>query len=437
MIRKHTRTPGGRTLLGAAAAIGSFLVATTATAQERFWVDAAASAPVALNAPYTSDYGQGFSGALGGYGSLAPKLSLGGRIGAGFLDDDDNVHPATGKLTFGTLSAALRIRPLGTRNSAERSTGLWLEAAGGGALLEDQVRPAIEPGLGYNFSTDYVGIGPFGRYTQIIETEDQFGGKDARLVMVGLELTLLDRHDRVMRGLEQPMMDRHRQAELEMDRREVIAERERMRQRDAELQKERAALDARRQELEQREEAARRDEAERREAIQRVAGEEPGALVLDERLFFEYNSAELRAEGKRKLDAIADDFKRNRPTWQVIRVQGNADQRGSEQYNLRLSGRRAMAARNYLVSRGIPTDSIKAEAYGKDWPRVEGASSESEFQENRNVAFVIVLGNKETKEVSEVKPPAKQLEEQRRVPVSGKEEGQRVLTPGREEEKTK
>ena len=260
----------------------------------------------------------------------------------------------------------MRIRPFGRSSSPERSTGLWLDLAGGGALLDGSVRGQIEPGIGYNFASEYVGIGPFGRYTQIIETGDKFGGNDARFVMVGLEMTFLD-------GRPTPMMPTA--APIATDTRQLEQELAAAKQREEAMRIEQQRLEAEKQRL-----AAAPVPAEPEQ-------------VLDAQLFFDYNSAILRAEGKEKLRLIAGNYLEKRDQWQVIRIQGNADDRGPDAYNLRLSADRATAARLYLVSLGVPDEALRAEAYGEKWPRVPDADNDPQFQQNRNVAFVIVLGD--------------------------------------------
>ena len=54
-------------------------------------------------------------------------------------------------------------------------------------------------------------------------------------------------------------------------------------------------------------------------------------------------------------------------TW-VVTIEGHSDERGTAEYNLALGERRALAARNYLVSLGIPADRLRTVSYGKEFP---------------------------------------------------------------------
>ena len=62
------------------------------------------------------------------------------------------------------------------------------------------------------------------------------------------------------------------------------------------------------------------------------------------------------ADGQQVLQANAAVMKKY-PTWQVT-IEGHCDERGTAEYNLALGERRALAAKNYLVSLGIPADKV-------------------------------------------------------------------------------
>jgi len=81
-------------------------------------------------------------------------------------------------------------------------------------------------------------------------------------------------------------------------------------------------------------------------------------------IFFDYDSADLRPDSQQTLTADATLFKAHPSA--AISVEGNCDQRGSEEYNLGLGQRRANAARDFLVNLGTPANSITTISYGKD-----------------------------------------------------------------------
>jgi peptidoglycan-associated lipoprotein len=75
-----------------------------------------------------------------------------------------------------------------------------------------------------------------------------------------------------------------------------------------------------------------------------------------------------------------------------IMVAGNADERGTEVYNLALGLRRADAARDYLVAQGVAPLRITVKSYGKDCPVAPG-HDEAAWGQNRN-AITSVVGFK-------------------------------------------
>ena len=103
-------------------------------------------------------------------------------------------------------------------------------------------------------------------------------------------------------------------------------------------------------------------------------------------VFFEYDSSELSADATTSLNENAVVLKRF-STWTVT-VEGHCDERGTAEYNLALGERRAMAARTYLVSLGIPADRLRTVSYGKEFPFDPGRD-EGAFSKNRRAHFVI------------------------------------------------
>jgi peptidoglycan-associated lipoprotein len=103
-------------------------------------------------------------------------------------------------------------------------------------------------------------------------------------------------------------------------------------------------------------------------------------------LFFELDSAEVSGPGQQVLQTNASVLKKY-PGMQVT-VEGHCDERGTAEYNLALGERRALAAKNYLVSLGIPADRIKTVSYGKEFPFDPG-HDDGAWQKNRRAHFVI------------------------------------------------
>ena len=103
-------------------------------------------------------------------------------------------------------------------------------------------------------------------------------------------------------------------------------------------------------------------------------------------LFFELDSSEVSADGQRVLQENAATMKKY-ATWSVT-IEGHCDERGTAEYNLALGERRALAAKTYLVSLGIPADKVKTVSYGKEFPFDPG-HDDGAWSKNRRAHFVI------------------------------------------------
>jgi peptidoglycan-associated lipoprotein len=103
-------------------------------------------------------------------------------------------------------------------------------------------------------------------------------------------------------------------------------------------------------------------------------------------VFFELDSAELSSLGQATLQENASVLKKY-AAWQIT-IEGHADERGSAEYNLALGERRALAARDYLVSLGIPATRVRTVSYGKEFPFDPGRTEEA-YAKNRRAHFVI------------------------------------------------
>jgi len=103
-------------------------------------------------------------------------------------------------------------------------------------------------------------------------------------------------------------------------------------------------------------------------------------------VFFDLDSADVGAEGQRVLQENAEMMRSN-PRWQVT-IEGHCDERGTAEYNLALGERRALAARTYLVSLGIPAERVRTVSYGKEFPFEQG-HDEAAWSKNRRAHFVI------------------------------------------------
>ena len=75
----------------------------------------------------------------------------------------------------------------------------------------------------------------------------------------------------------------------------------------------------------------------------------------------------------------------------TVTIEGHADEQGTREYNLALGARRANAAREYLISRGIAASRLRVVSYGKERP-IEVCSSEACYAKNRRAVTVLAVG---------------------------------------------
>lgn len=113
------------------------------------------------------------------------------------------------------------------------------------------------------------------------------------------------------------------------------------------------------------------------------------AINIGDRVYFDYDMYAIRSDAAPLLDAQAGWLKRY-PAVQV-RIEGNADERGTQEYNLALGARRANAVREYLISHGVDAGRITTVSFGKEKPIDTGVGEQAEAH-NRNGHTAIVSG---------------------------------------------
>jgi peptidoglycan-associated lipoprotein len=115
------------------------------------------------------------------------------------------------------------------------------------------------------------------------------------------------------------------------------------------------------------------------------------ATNVGDRVFFESDSTELNSTAQATLDKQANWL--TQYSRYSFTVEGHADERGTREYNFALGARRAEAAKNYLVARGIPASRIRTISYGKERP-VAVCNDISCWSQNRRA--VTVLGGNQS-----------------------------------------
>jgi peptidoglycan-associated lipoprotein len=107
------------------------------------------------------------------------------------------------------------------------------------------------------------------------------------------------------------------------------------------------------------------------------------------KLYFDFDRSELRDDQRATLDSKLPILRANSGV--RIRIEGNADERGSDEYNQALGMRRAQTARKYLIDNGIDASRIDISSNGEERPVCQ-EHSEACWQQNRRDEFVIVAG---------------------------------------------
>ncbi|MDR1777555.1 MAG: peptidoglycan-associated lipoprotein Pal [Desulfovibrio sp.] len=109
--------------------------------------------------------------------------------------------------------------------------------------------------------------------------------------------------------------------------------------------------------------------------------------ITDARVYFAFDKFDIKSEYKDMLKNKADLMKRYSTI--RVRIEGNCDERGTQEYNLALGERRARAAYEYLVTLGVNPGQLEMISYGKENPAVQG-KGESAWSKNRRDDFRVV-----------------------------------------------
>jgi peptidoglycan-associated lipoprotein len=111
--------------------------------------------------------------------------------------------------------------------------------------------------------------------------------------------------------------------------------------------------------------------------------------ALTAMVFFDYDQSTIRDDSKTVLDQKIV-LLRNNPGV-ALRIEGHADERGSVEYNLALSLRRANAIKDYLTNFGLDGSRFEVAAMGEERP-LESGTSEAAYARNRRGEFYITRG---------------------------------------------
>lgn len=119
------------------------------------------------------------------------------------------------------------------------------------------------------------------------------------------------------------------------------------------------------------------------EPIGIMEGRTSGPMVP---LYFDFDSSAIRQDQTVRMDGNAD-FLKSKPV--SIRIEGNCDPRGTQEYNMALGERRALSAQKYLADKGVAKENMTTISYGAEQLLLQG-HDELSWAQNRRVDFVIV-----------------------------------------------
>jgi peptidoglycan-associated lipoprotein len=137
------------------------------------------------------------------------------------------------------------------------------------------------------------------------------------------------------------------------------------------------------EEIRAREEEERRRRIAESQLAARPTTPPAGALVMDT-VYFDFDEATLTETAKDTLVRNAEWLRSNANA--RVQLEGNADERGTPEYNLALGERRAAAVRSYLTSLGIDGTRLVVISYGEERPADSG-HGEDAWAKNRRVDF--------------------------------------------------
>jgi len=128
-----------------------------------------------------------------------------------------------------------------------------------------------------------------------------------------------------------------------------------------------------------------------RDAANRAKGTQAGDQeAISTPVYFQFDRSDITDDGIRSLDQKVDALQRN-PSVRV-RIEGNADDSGSDEYNLALSQKRAAIVTRYLTDRGIDASRLKVVAFGEERPACTTSRDEDCRSKNRRDEFVVLSG---------------------------------------------
>jgi peptidoglycan-associated lipoprotein len=112
-----------------------------------------------------------------------------------------------------------------------------------------------------------------------------------------------------------------------------------------------------------------------------------GVVIVIDNVYYDYDDYAIRPDAEIALNTVVDFLQKNPEI--NVELSSHTDERGSATYNRTLSQKRAQAAVDYIVSKGIESERIVAKGHGEDKPLIKNAKTEEEHQINRRTEIEI------------------------------------------------
>jgi outer membrane protein OmpA-like peptidoglycan-associated protein len=340
---------------------GGLILVVPCDALADTWLVAEAPAALAVSDAQDGVFRPGAMPAVGIYADNQ-RFALGLRMRAGVLRNG----PAPGRNLEDPGVGGLTTAGLAFRVSAYSG---WAELVVGGGVTGRDLVPAIEAGVGWSFAAGSLDVGPSIRYVRVVSRDSMDAFGTAELALVGIDVRF---------GKQRATRPIGRVASARVG---VVEPPLVLRDKDRAIDLDASCID-------------QLDGC----SIAGGAGETLGEdivilddrIVIDERVLFDFNRARVRTRGRKVIVELMKIWKEH-ADWQHITIEGHADARGSDEYNLELSQIRADRVREVMVQLGCSADSISAIGFGRARVRDSGNTDEA-HQRNRRVEFVIQRG---------------------------------------------
>ena len=108
------------------------------------------------------------------------------------------------------------------------------------------------------------------------------------------------------------------------------------------------------------------------------------SLTIRLEVYFDTNSDKIKSESYPDLDRVVEFMTNTVPSASGV-VEGHTDSVGNDDYNLKLSQRRADSVRKYLVDKGVPAARLKATGFGEAQPVADNQTADGRAQNRRVV----------------------------------------------------